>query len=142
MGNNSIYYARIIKNVMASALVAGAIICINACGPSKGEILKMCYEGYHTNLQWQKYREASLLVAVENQEAFWAQYGIEHRDEYRAFQFEIESVIWLSEESNQAKVIIRRSYFKTPSVTVKKEMITQTWEYNEDTESWFLVEGF
>jgi hypothetical protein len=142
LANNKLDRVKYFKNIMVSAFIVGTIICFNGCGPGKGEILKMSYEGYHNNLQWQKYREASLMVAIEKQEAFWEQYGIDHRDTYRAFQFDIESVIWMGEESNQAKVIIRRSYFKAPSVTVKKEMITQTWEYNEEIESWFLVEGF
>ena len=96
--------------------------------------------GFHRDLRWARYEEASQLVAESYQQAFLGRYE-EYGDDLHITLLEVRDVKLERDQVKRAQlawVEVEQEWYKEPNMTLKKERYMERWE--REQQGWRLTE--
>ncbi len=130
--------------VMALSVGMGSSSCHPMNQPPSmedGSELESALRGFHKNLRWARYEEASQLVAESYRPSFMGRYE-EYGEDLHITLLEIRDIEMnqgeTPEDKTYALVEVEQEWYREPSMTVKKERYMERWESTRH--GWRLVE--
>ncbi|WP_455903662.1 hypothetical protein [Microbacterium sp.] len=126
------------RHLLILALFTSSVFACSSPAVSPEETFDEENRLYHGHLRWARYHEAASFIEIADREEFLGYYD-ELGDDYEVTDFEIEGVSY-DPEAHTAVVTVAIESFRLPSTRVHTETIEETWEYNQDTRHWQIVE--
>ena len=136
-----------IRLFIAGLFFASLLSQFSGCATTaNGKALQASVKGFNENLRWKRFTGAATFVPAKERNQFIAHYlGLE-KDLFIQ-NLEIRNVSLVNQTSEdspretirKAHVLVMAEYYILPSTVVKREPITQEWEFTNGT--WQMVES-
>jgi hypothetical protein len=106
--------------------------------PDPREELPTAMADFHHHLIWGRYPEAAGYLPEGQRGHFVGAYE-EIGDDVRFIEYEV-GTIDLDAEAKQAIVMVTIRWYEIPYYVVEETRVRETWQYDEETEYWWLIE--
>lgn len=101
---------------------------------NRQEDLRERAELYHDRYAWRDFETASFMVVPDSRRDF-LRFTEPLQRGYTVEDHSIQ-LIKVSPDGDRAAVVVKRSFIKTPSITLQSESVTQEWVFQEG--AWYL----
>ena len=132
---------------MAGLFFVSALSQFSGCAATaNAKALQASVKGFNENLRWKRFTSAASFVPPDKRNKFIAHYSGLERDLFIQ-DLEIRNVHLLNQPSEEspneairkAQVVVMAEYYMLPSTVVKRQPVTQEWEFRNG--NWQMVES-
>ena len=121
--------------ILLSLLVVG---CASVTDMKKMDKFEQTSHAYELAIRWSDFEMASSFIKDQEDPNLAAQ--IEHLKQYQVTSYEVKRFL-PSAEKSQVLVFADVQFFKKTGLIVKRYSDRQLWQFDPDTEGWFLTSG-
>lgn len=136
-----------IRILVVGLFFVSALSQLSGCAAAaNGKALQASVKGFNENLRWKRFTGAATFVPPQERNKFIAYYSGLEKDLFIQ-DLEIRNVHLINQTSEdspkeaiqKAQVVVMAEYYILPSTVVKRQPVTQEWEFRDG--NWQIVES-